>query len=162
MRYVSSATLGWKRKKLISTIKQHDNRLDATVVSARSIASLCIRSVLVRRLIYTASVVAASPLKEDGNGYKEFMDETCWTSLIQHLSECVLRQEYDRKLLQEYTLSKTLADMEILGSGNGKIEVVTLACGLVGGGTLMPSTPGSLQSILEELLARVPIVHTSH
>ncbi|XP_073294264.1 NADPH HC-toxin reductase 1-like [Primulina huaijiensis] len=65
--------------------------------------------------------------------------------------------------------------MEILGSGNGKIEVVTLACGLVGGGTLMPSTPGSLQSILalltndesaynslkflEELLARVPIVH---
>ncbi|XP_073269523.1 NADPH HC-toxin reductase 1-like isoform X1 [Primulina huaijiensis] len=147
---------------------KHDNMVDATVDSARSIASICIRSGTVRRLVYTASVVAASPLKEDGSGYKEVMDETCWTPLD-------FSRPYSNIVLQEYTLSKTLAEKEILRSGNGKIEVVTLACGLVGGETLMPSTPGSLQSILapltndesaynslkflEELLARVPIVH---
>lgn len=147
---------------------KHENSVDATVDSARIISSLCIRSGTVKRLIYTASVLAASPLKEDGSGYKEFMDETCWTPLD-------FSNPYSNIYLQEYTLSKTLAEKEMLGSGNGKIEVVTLACGLVGGGTLMPSTPGSLNCILalltndesaynslkflEELLARVPIVH---
>ena len=41
----------------------------------------CERSGTVKRLIYTASVVAASPLKDDGTGFKDFMDETCWTPL---------------------------------------------------------------------------------
>ena len=41
----------------------------------------CERSKTVRRVIHTASVVAASPLKGDGDGYKDFMDESCWTPL---------------------------------------------------------------------------------
>lgn len=41
----------------------------------------CARSGTVKRLIYTASVVAASPIKDDGSGFKDFMDETCWTPL---------------------------------------------------------------------------------
>jgi len=40
-----------------------------------------VRSGTVKRLIYTASVVAASPLKEDGSDFKDVMDETCWTPL---------------------------------------------------------------------------------
>lgn len=79
--FVSDIPFRSRDLRLISAIKQHDNRVDATVDSARIIASLCIRSGTVRRLIYTASVLAASPLKEDGSGYKEFMDETCWTPL---------------------------------------------------------------------------------
>jgi len=35
----------------------------------------------VKRLIYTASVVSASPLKEDGSNFKDVIDETCWTPL---------------------------------------------------------------------------------
>ncbi|KZV21887.1 anthocyanidin reductase-like [Dorcoceras hygrometricum] len=153
---------------LHSTGFKHNNRVDATVDSARILASLCIRSGTVRRLIYTASVVAASPLKEDGSGYKELMDETCWTPLD-------FSNPYSDIILQEYTQSKTLAEKEILRSGDGKIEVVSLVCGLVGGETQMPSPPGSLLAILslltndepaynslkflEELLARVPILH---
>lgn len=34
-----------------------------------------------RRVINTGSVVSASPLKEDGGGYKDFVDESCWTPL---------------------------------------------------------------------------------
>ncbi|XP_073141950.1 NADPH HC-toxin reductase 1-like [Henckelia pumila] len=149
---------------------KHDNTVDATVASARSIASLCIGSGTVRRLIYTSSVAAASPLKDDGiSGYKEFMDETCWTPLD------LTSNPYTNTYVQEYTKSKTLAEKEILRSGDGKIEVVTLGCGLIGGGTLMPSTPGSVLTILalltndesaynalkflQELLAKVPIVH---
>lgn len=39
------------------------------------------KSSSVKKLIYTASVVAASPLKEDGSGYKDSMDDSCWTPL---------------------------------------------------------------------------------
>ena len=41
----------------------------------------CERSGTVKRLIYTASVVAASPIKDDGSGFNDSMDETCWTPL---------------------------------------------------------------------------------
>jgi hypothetical protein len=43
----------------------------------------CERSGTVRRVIHTASVTAASPLREDGGGgeYKDFINESCWTPL---------------------------------------------------------------------------------
>ena len=47
----------------------------------KSIAEACLQSGTIRRLIYTASMAAASPLKEDGSGFKDSMDETCWTLL---------------------------------------------------------------------------------
>ncbi|KAG8659058.1 hypothetical protein MANES_02G011751v8 [Manihot esculenta] len=34
-----------------------------------------------QRLIYTATVLAASPLNEAGNGFNTCMDECCWTAL---------------------------------------------------------------------------------
>lgn len=39
-----------------------------------------------RRLIYTGSVTSASPLKDDGSGFKDVMDETCWTPLNDSLA----------------------------------------------------------------------------
>ncbi|KAG8363270.1 hypothetical protein BUALT_Bualt19G0004700 [Buddleja alternifolia] len=150
---------------------KHTNRVDATLDAARSIATACIRSGTVRRLVYTATVMAASPLKDDGSGFKDFMDETCWTPLN-------LSIPYNNDFLQEYTQSKTLAEKELLSfgsTGNGKMEVVTLACGLVGGENLIPNLSGSVITFLaqltndeftlnslkflEELLAKIPIVH---
>ncbi|KAF3439889.1 hypothetical protein FNV43_RR18167 [Rhamnella rubrinervis] len=71
----------------------------------------------VRRLIYTASVVAASPLKEDGTGFKDLMDETCWTSLN-------LSFAYANSSLTAYVDSKTLGEKEILKHGNQILEVI--------------------------------------
>lgn len=63
----------------IKTLKQYKDGVEATVAGVSSIADSCIRSQTVKRLIYTASVLASSPLNEDGSGYKSFMDESCWT-----------------------------------------------------------------------------------
>ncbi|XP_073128539.1 NADPH HC-toxin reductase 1-like [Henckelia pumila] len=147
----------------------YKNRIDATVDSAKRIASLCVGSGTVRRLIYTASVTAASPLKDvEGAYYKEYMDENCWTPT--HFSI-----PYTSDYIEDYTKAKTLAERELLSFDNGEMEVVTLACGLVGGETLMPHTPESVKAILgllvddgfayralkflENLLAKVPLAH---
>jgi hypothetical protein len=59
--------------------KQYKDRVEATIAGARSIADCCVKSQTVKRLIYTATVLASSPLNEDGSGYKSCMDESCWT-----------------------------------------------------------------------------------
>ena len=51
------------------------------MAGVKSIVSSCIRSGTVKRMVYTASVVAASPLKYDGTGFSDEMDESCWTPL---------------------------------------------------------------------------------
>lgn len=147
---------------------KYKNRVDATVDSANRVASLCVRSGTVRRLIYTASVMAASPLKDGRSTYKEYMDETCWTPADFSIP-------YASDYVEEYVQAKTLAERELLSFGNGEIEVVTLACGLVGGETLMSHTPLSVKTILgfltndefgysalkflENLVAKVPLSH---
>ncbi|KAL6575654.1 hypothetical protein OROHE_001031 [Orobanche hederae] len=147
-----------------TTNSKYKNTSEAAVDGVRFIMEACLKSFTVRKLIYTASVVSASPLKDDGSGYKDFVDETCWSPLN---SSC--------DLISDYVYSKTLAEKEVL-SYNGKgIHVVSLACGLVGGDTIqtfMSESMGLLisqathdgvrykiLSILEDLLAKVPIVH---
>jgi hypothetical protein len=61
---------------------QYKNVTEATVDAVRTILRLCERSGTVRRVIHTASVTAASPLREDGSGgYKDSINESCWTPL---------------------------------------------------------------------------------
>ncbi|KAL8062851.1 hypothetical protein ABFX02_02G174000 [Erythranthe guttata] len=146
---------------------QYKNTSEAAVAGAKIIMESCTKSNTVKKVIYTASVVASSPLKEDGSGYKDFVDETCWTPL--NLS-------YDQ-MLSDYVHSKTLAEKEVLSyDGKNGVEVVSLACGLVGGDTIQSSTSESMGALisqgtndgsrykilrfLEELLGKVPIVHT--
>ncbi|PON42237.1 NAD(P)-binding domain containing protein [Parasponia andersonii] len=151
---------------------QYENSSEATIGAAKSIAMFCARSGTVKRLIYTASVVAASPLKDDGSGFKDSMDETCWTPLN-------LSIPYSNDAFRAYLYSKTIAEKELLSMGNQNgtsgLEVVTLACGLVGGDTILPFTPFSVAMLysqlkntlihynslkyLEELLGKVPIIH---
>ncbi|XP_002509938.2 putative anthocyanidin reductase [Ricinus communis] len=164
----------------IATPMQHDpessqykDSVEATVAGAKSIADSCIRSKTVKRLIYTATVLAASPLNEDGNGFKSCMDESCWTRLNLSFS-------FGNDRVMEYTKGKTLAEKEVLmynqKEDGGKLEVVTLACGLVGGETILSHVPLSVQvinsqitghlfgyyhglSFLQEVLGSIPIVH---
>lgn len=150
---------------------KYNNLVEATVDGVKKIADACIRSGTVKRLIYTGSVVAASPLKDDGSGYKITMDESCWTPL--HLD--VL---YTNDSLKGYTDAKTISEQELLKIGEEKaneLEVVTLDCGLVGGEgrvphlavTVLMFTSQILNNAtlyqplryLEELLGKIPVVH---
>ncbi|XP_027930441.1 putative anthocyanidin reductase isoform X1 [Vigna unguiculata] len=156
--------------------QQYKDTTEAAVAGAKSIAMSCVRSGTVKRLIYTASVVAASPLKEDGTDFKDVMDETCWTPLHDSLEYLFL----DVPLYKDYTYSKTLSEKHLLSYGNdenggGKLEVVTLACGLVGGDCLVSSALSSrliciaqivqnemaykTLKFLEGLLGKIPLAH---
>ncbi|CAK7335693.1 unnamed protein product [Dovyalis caffra] len=163
----------------VATPMQHDpkssqykDRLEATVAGVRSIADSCIKSKTVKRLIYTSSVMASSPLNEDGSGYKSCMDESCWTPRDLSLT-------YANDYVLEYTRAKTLAEKEALSYnaiGDAKLEVATLLCSLVGGETILSRLPLSVQVIfsqisgnifgyyqglkfMEEVLGSVPLVH---
>ncbi|XP_024632112.1 putative anthocyanidin reductase isoform X2 [Medicago truncatula] len=147
---------------------------EAAIAGVKSIAATCIKSRTVRRLIYTGTVVAASPLKDDGSGYKDFIDETCWTPLQSlHLPLTDFHKGY--------VASKTLAERELLRSygndenGSGGFEVVSLVVGVVGGETPLSYLPGSVAVItsqlqdnealyqslkfLEDICGKIPIVH---
>lgn len=60
---------------------QYKDTTEAAIEGVKSILGSCIRSKTVERLIYTGSVVATSPLKEDGSSFKDLIDESCWTPL---------------------------------------------------------------------------------
>ncbi|KAI9072531.1 hypothetical protein K1719_045490 [Acacia pycnantha] len=153
---------------------QYRGLTEAAVEAAKEIAKCCVKAKTVRRVIYTASVVSASPLShDDASSFKPFMDESCWTPL-HHLPNL----PYSDDFLKSYTESKTKSEKEILSyneEGGGSMEVVSLACGLVGGDTVLSSTPQSVEVLisqlkdsemafhclrfLEELLGKIPIVH---
>ncbi|XP_077228102.1 NADPH HC-toxin reductase 1-like [Tasmannia lanceolata] len=150
---------------------KHKDTTEAAIAGVKSIVEYCIRSRTVKRLIYTASVTSASPLKDDCSGFKDSMDESCWTPL-HHSFPC------STEWWCRHVCSKTQSEKELLSYCNkdtGGLEVVTLACGLVGGRTLLPYLSGSLEVTisqltgnknaytqlkwLEELLGSVPLLH---
>ncbi|KAH7658189.1 Anthocyanidin reductase protein, partial [Dioscorea alata] len=106
---------------------KYQNITEAAVAGVRNILKLCELSGSVRRVIYTGSVTASSPLKEDGAGFNHTIDESCWTPLNLSFSHC---EDHEKA----YTSSKTLAEKEALSYNNLKekegMEVVNLACGL--------------------------------
>ncbi|KAL6657640.1 hypothetical protein ACP70R_005420 [Stipagrostis hirtigluma subsp. patula] len=126
---------------------------EAVVDATRRILRQCEQTKTVRRVIHTGSVVAASPLKEDGDGFKDFVDESCWTPLN-------LSYAYSNDGLDGYVSSKTLSEKELLkynDSPSRAFEVVTLLCGLVGGDTLLPSVPDSMSVLLSPLTGTEPL-----
>uniref|UniRef100_A0A0E0QAS5 NAD-dependent epimerase/dehydratase domain-containing protein n=1 Tax=Oryza rufipogon TaxID=4529 RepID=A0A0E0QAS5_ORYRU len=113
---------------LLATPFQHEpsskykNTAEAAVDAMRIILKQCERSKTVKRVIHTASVTAASPLREDGGeGYKDFINESCWTPLGQSHPYSSDMSAINQALLR-YNESESRA-----------FEVVTLACALVGG-----------------------------
>ncbi|KAI5329140.1 hypothetical protein L3X38_028537 [Prunus dulcis] len=138
----------------VATPMQHSNQsyqykdtAEAAVAGVRIIAESCIRSQTVKRLIYTASILAASPRREDGVGFKPCLDESCWTPLD-------VSPTYSTEFSMDYIKSKTLAEKAVLSYNdidNGKLEVVTLPCGLVGGETLLSYLSGSVRVVISQL-----------
>ncbi|KAL0925182.1 hypothetical protein M5K25_003495 [Dendrobium thyrsiflorum] len=136
------------------------------------IMGACERSKSVKRVIYTASVMSASPRKEDDFSFKNVMDESCWTPL-----HCPFA--HAQKVEQDYISSKTLTEKEILAYNTEgekrRIKVVSLICALVGGNGILEYIPGSISVIisplsgqrlrykqlklLQEMLGSVPLVH---
>ncbi|KAI4999120.1 hypothetical protein ZWY2020_059873 [Hordeum vulgare] len=167
---------------LVATPLMHDNTstkyksvTEAIVDAHRLILQQCHRSKTVRRIIHTASVTAASPLQENGHGYKDLINESCWSPLDLH-------HDYSNVHLDAYVASKSLSEKELLrhneSEGGGAFEVVTLVCGLVGGDTLHPVLSSKLSSVtmvvaaltgneihhnalcfMQALLGSVPLVH---
>ncbi|KAK8520944.1 hypothetical protein V6N13_077074 [Hibiscus sabdariffa] len=143
--------------------------IEAAISGVRSIGESCLQSPTVKRLIYTASVLGASPLTKDGFNVKSCVDESYWT----HVD--VASTHHGLQYMRTYTVSKTLAEKEALRFNGGKLEVVSLACGLVGGETLLPFVPTSVAVMLsqltgswpafvgleymEQLLGSIPMVH---
>ncbi|XWS35878.1 hypothetical protein CRYUN_Cryun20dG0034600 [Craigia yunnanensis] len=121
---------------------QFKDTSEAAVGGVKSIVESCIRSGTVKRLIYTASVVAASALKEDGKGFKHRLDESCWTSKDDVVP-------YSNESLMGYVSSKAASEKELLRY-NCEIDIVSLACGLVGGGTLLSSMPESMGVLISQ------------
>ncbi|CAM8982584.1 unnamed protein product [Rhodiola kirilowii] len=139
---------------------------------SESIAEACVKSGTAKRLIYTGTVVSASPLKDaatDHTLYHESINESCWTSIDTDLP---LANSY----LLSYARSKTAAEKELLKyNESGEIEVVSLVAGLTGGDTILGSAAGSLKTLLsqirrdeatygslrfiEEVAGKVPVVH---
>ncbi|TYH58298.1 hypothetical protein ES332_D08G144400v1 [Gossypium tomentosum] len=147
--------------------------VEAAISGVRSIAESCIESQSVKRLIYTASMLASSPLTKDGFNLKSCLNESNWTP-----SDIIFTHGFE--YMRAYTISKTLAEKEALryneNPGDEKLlEVVTLTCGLVGGETLLPYVPLSVEvmfsqligkpqtfgglELMEEVMGSVPVVH---
>ncbi|KAJ6800046.1 putative vestitone reductase isoform X1 [Iris pallida] len=150
---------------------KYNDSIEAAVDAVRIILRLCEESGSVKRVIYTGSVTSTSPLKEDGTGYKESVDESCWTPLHLSFAHCEEPEKF-------YTISKTLSEKELLSHNEDetrRVETVSLACGLVGGDTLLPEYPLSVRltvsplnddpvcqrplKFLQALVGSVPLVH---
>lgn len=143
---------------------------EASLDGIHTILKFCQQSGTVRRVVYTGSVVAASPMKEEFTGYKDFIDESQWTPIDLPYPHC-------NDHLRGYTSSKTLSEMEILNYNKGEqgLEVVSLTCALVGGDTILSYLPDSVHVIvspltgseahhnsfkfLQALIGSVPLVH---
>ncbi|KAF6140899.1 hypothetical protein GIB67_042312 [Kingdonia uniflora] len=144
---------------------------EAAVAGVKSIVQSCIKSGMVKRLIYTASVLSASAMKEDGTGFKDVINEDCWTPLDFSFS-------YYDEVTMGYVSSKTLSEKEVLKineTEKGGLEVVTLVCGLVVGDTILSYVSGSQEAslsqltsnafsynhlrLLQEILGSVPLIH---
>jgi bifunctional dihydroflavonol 4-reductase/flavanone 4-reductase len=114
--------------------------VEAEVKGTLDILRACSKAKSVRRVIYTSSINAASPLIDKGE-FRDCVDESCWTPVD------LIRRE--KPLFWMYYVSKTLAEQAALqyGSDHG-IEVVTIAPSLVAGPSLTSTLPASIEEAL--------------
>ncbi|CAL5054059.1 unnamed protein product [Urochloa decumbens] len=112
---------------LVATPFQHDaastkykSTAEAALGAARVILRQCSDAGTVRRVIHTGSISACSPLTEDSTGFKDAIDESCWTPLNVY---------YPLRTAQhhEYILSKVASEKELLAYNAG--ESLPKCCG---------------------------------
>ncbi|XP_006656310.1 putative anthocyanidin reductase [Oryza brachyantha] len=154
-----------------ATSTKYKNTAEAALDAARVILRQCEDSKTVKRVIYTGSMAASSPLKEDSTGFKDSIDESCWTPLAVDYPHRSAR-------FDEYILSKLLSERELLAYNAGEspaFEVVTVPCAVVAGATLQEHSTTGLDCLasplsrdercfgalrmLQRLMGSVPVVH---
>ncbi|KAJ1260146.1 hypothetical protein BS78_10G210100 [Paspalum vaginatum] len=135
---------------------KYKSTAEATVDAARAILRQCEGTRTVRRVIHTASISTASPLKEAASGagarYKDFISESCWTPLNVHYP---LRSAH----FDKYILSKLRSEQELLSHNAGEspaFEVVTLPLGLVAGDTVLGPAPETLEGAVAPVSGSAP------
>ncbi|GJM97834.1 hypothetical protein PR202_ga14790 [Eleusine coracana subsp. coracana] len=154
---------------------QYTSTAEATLDAAREILKQCAESKTVQRVIHVGSMASSSPLKAYSTGFKDVIDESCWTPL---------KVDYPHRNEQfhEYTMSKLLSEKEFLAyneSESPAFEVVTVPCALVAGDTIQdqghatealecaasPVTRDELRfgslRMLQRLTGSVPLVHVN-
>ncbi|PWZ06699.1 putative anthocyanidin reductase [Zea mays] len=155
---------------------KYKSTAEAAVAAVRVILRQCEESKTVKRVIHTASISTASPLKDkeaegSGDGYKDFISESCWTPL--NVDYHLRSAHFDK-----YILAKLRSEQELLSYNGGEspaFEVVTLPLGLVAGDTVLGHAPETLEHavspvsreelsfkflrLLQSLLGSEPLVH---
>ncbi|XP_044318369.1 putative anthocyanidin reductase [Triticum aestivum] len=125
---------GYGRQSPMQELSRYKDTTEAIEDATRAILEQCERSKTVRRVISTGSVITASPLREDGEGYKEFVNESCWTPLS-------LPIDHNNEFMHEYLSSKCIAEKELVKyndrpSKGRAFDIIVLLLGLVAGDTL--------------------------
>ncbi|KAM0850946.1 hypothetical protein ACQ4PT_052747 [Festuca glaucescens] len=114
--HLRAAIQGCEFVFLVATPMMHDptntkykDTAEAIVDATRAILQQCERSKTLpsSATVHTGSVTAASPLLEEGDGYKEFVNESCWTPLD-------LTYAHTNPGMDAYVSSKTLCERELL------------------------------------------------
>jgi len=150
---------------------KYKSTAEAALDAARVILQQCAGSRTVKRVIHTGTMATCSPLREDSSGFKDAVDESCWTPLD---VDYPLRNEQ----FHEYILSKLVSEQELLAYNAGEspeFEVVTVPCPVVAGDTLQGRATESLECaaspvtqderrfgalrMLQRLMGSVPLAH---
>eukprot|EP01018_Ginkgo_biloba_P035201 Gb_09087 [translate_table: standard] len=149
--------------------KDHeDDFIKPAVNGVVNVLSACTKAGTVKRLVYTSSVTAASPLINDTGEYSECLDESRWTDVD------LMRNK--KPAMWMYCIAKTLAEQAAIQLGNeNQIEVLSIAPAIVGGPCLTPTLPFSTQvtlspitgegkyyemlKSLRHVLGSIPLVH---
>uniref|UniRef100_K3Y2M4 NAD-dependent epimerase/dehydratase domain-containing protein n=1 Tax=Setaria italica TaxID=4555 RepID=K3Y2M4_SETIT len=137
---------------LVATLLRHDatsTKYKSTAVAAQDAA----------RVILRHSMAACSPLREESAGFKDAVDEFCWTPL--DVDYPLRSAQYD-----EYILSKLVSEKELLAYNAGEspaFEVVTGGTTVSLEGVALPATRDERQFIglrmLQQLLGSMPLAH---
>ncbi|XP_057864109.1 putative anthocyanidin reductase [Cryptomeria japonica] len=146
-----------------------DDFIVTAVNGVHNLMKACVRAESVKRVIFTSSIAASSPMNDKGEFTEICLDETCWSPIN------FLKSQTNK--VAWYMIAKTLAEQEALKYGlNNNIEVVTILPSLVIGPwfTTAPAV-SSAQTLLaliggnngyyealkfsEFMLGSIPIVH---
>ncbi|GLJ16722.1 hypothetical protein SUGI_0287360 [Cryptomeria japonica] len=146
-----------------------DDFIVPAVNGVHNVMKACIRAKTVRRVIFTSSVLAASPMNDKGEFTHTCLDERCWSP------QNFLKSQTTK--FAWYTIAKSLAEQEALKYGlDNNIEVVSILPAVVIGPWLTAkSSLTSAQTILaliggndsfyellkflEFMLGSIPIAH---
>ncbi|KAH9326903.1 hypothetical protein KI387_007081, partial [Taxus chinensis] len=131
--------------------------VDVAIKGTMNVLKSCVKAETVKRVIFTSSSCAMSPLDEQGEmNSKPHSVESCWSPVD------YFRNNTKQFPVWPYFVSKTLAEQTAVSfAAEHNIDVVTIGPSAVGGPFITPYIPSSIQTLLsflpgnEELLMSI-------